>query len=68
MWHSTTLEVGPDRYDMIPIPLEHNAIDTIAAIALRAGKNPAAAERFAAFLQGERARRILREAGLVRAR
>jgi len=65
VWSWTTREVGPRRYDIVPIPPEHNVIDPLGAVVLQTGKNEAGAEKFVAFLQGERAEKILTEAGLM---
>jgi len=64
VWRCTTLEVGPERYESIPIPAEYNVVDPVAAVVLETGKNKAGAEKFMAFLRTEKAKKILSERGL----
>lgn len=65
-WSWTTIEVGLDKYDMIAIPDGVNVIEPVFASLLKGGKNRAAAEKFLAFLQSDRAKAVLAEAGLGR--
>ena len=65
-WSWTTIEMGPDKYEMVVIPEEHNVIEPVMAFVLKSGKNRAAAEKFVAFLQSERAKEVLAGVGLVR--
>ena len=66
VWSWTTLEVGPDKYDMVPIPDEHNVIEPVCAFVLKSAKNRAGAEKFTAFLQSDRAKAVLAEVGVGR--
>jgi molybdate transport system substrate-binding protein len=64
VWSWTTLEVGPDKYDMIPIPAEANVIDPMAAVVLKTAKHEEEAKRFIAFLQTEKSQKVLADAEL----
>jgi len=64
MWSWVLLELGADRYEMVPIPAERNVADPIVAVLLKTGENPRGAERFVAFLRSGAARKALAEAGL----
>ena len=64
VWESTTRAVGLDQYDMVHIPLAKNAIDPVGAVVLNTGGNRAGARRFVEYLQCEKARKMLHEAGL----
>jgi len=65
-WLSTVREVGPEKYDAIPIPVDKSLIEPVVALVLDTGKNKAGAERFAAFLQSPKAQKLLAEDGLRR--
>ena len=66
VWASTTLEVAPDRYDMVPVPVEQTNPDPVGAIILKGARSISAAEEFVSFLQSDEARKVLRAAGLLR--
>ena len=65
-WLSTVREVGPEKYDAIAIPPDKNLIEPVLALVLDTGRNKAAAERFATFLQSPKAQKLLAEDGLKR--
>ena len=65
-WLSTLREVGPEKYDAIAIPADKNLIEPVLALVLDTGRNKAAAERFATFLQSPKAQKLLAEDGLKR--
>ncbi|NQT87747.1 extracellular solute-binding protein [bacterium] len=64
VWSWTTMEVGPDKYHMVPIPAKANVIDPMAAVLLKTAKHEAAAKQFITFLQTERAQKVLADAEL----
>jgi len=64
MWSWVFPVIGQERYDMVPIPAEANVIDPLVAVPLKTGKNRAGAERLVAFLQSEKAQKILADARL----
>ena len=65
-WLSTVREVGPEKYDAIPIPADKSLIEPVVALVLDTGKNKAGAERFAEFLLSAKAQKLLAEGGLKR--
>ncbi|MFC1806528.1 substrate-binding domain-containing protein [Planctomycetota bacterium] len=67
VWESSRRAVDPDGYEAVTIPTEKNAIDSVGAVLLNTGDNPAGAEKFVAFLQSDQARKIFRETALLRA-
>lgn len=66
VWLSTVRDIGSRTVETLAIPPEHNVIEPISTVLLDTGKNKEAARKFALFLQGGKARKILREAGLLR--
>jgi molybdate transport system substrate-binding protein len=68
VWLSTILEAGSDKVEAIAIPPEQNLIEPIGLLVLETGKNKERAKKFAAFVQGPKAKKILAEAGLKRQR
>jgi len=63
-WLSTLREVGPEKYDAIPIPADKSLIEPLMALVLDTGKNKAGAQRFAEFLSSPKAQKLLAENGL----
>lgn len=64
IWAWAMKETGRTDLQAVPIPPGQNVIDPLEALVLNTGQNRQGAERFAAFLQGERARAILARVGL----
>jgi len=65
MWSWVFPIIGQERYETVPIPAEVNVVDPIVAMLLKAGKNRAGAEKLVAYLQTQKARKILAAAKLA---
>jgi len=66
VWLPTILEAGADKVEAVAIPPEQNVTEPIGLFVLDGGKNKEGAKKFAAFIQGPAARKVLAEAGLRR--
>jgi len=66
VWLSTVRDLGSRRVDAVPIPAEHSVVEPLCFVVLRTGKKRAEAEQLGYFLQSERAKETLTEAGLLR--
>jgi len=64
VWSWTTVEVGAEKYDMVPIPPKANVIDPMAAVILQTATHEEEAKRFIAFLQTEKSQKVLADAKL----
>ncbi len=63
-WLWAVREVNSPAIEVVAIPPELNYIEPFGALVLTTAKNPAAAQKLIAFLQSEKAKRVLAEAGL----
>ncbi|MGW4199565.1 molybdate ABC transporter substrate-binding protein [Streptomyces sp. NPDC004726] len=61
--YKTDASSAPDKVDAVEIPDAQNAIAEYPAAALKASKNPSAAEAFVTWLSGPAAQKILQDAG-----
>jgi len=65
MWSWVLPLVGQERYDAIAVPPEVNVIDPMVAMLLKTGRNRTGAEKLVAFLQTDKAQKLLADAKLA---
>ena len=68
VWLSTVRDIGSRKVATIPIPPEQNIIEPISYLLLDTGANKALAHKFALFVQSPKAKKILMQEGLLRAK